>query len=612
VLSDRQFFASREKALSTASTQRRYWWVVANPQQWTFDRLFEMREDSFAYRRIQRNYDLVQPGDVVFGYQAHPDSRIVALARVTRGLHTVDGEKRIAIEAVARVRDGLTFEQMKQDPVLAESEPIRHRSQGTLFALTADQGRHLLEMLAEVDSHLPSLDDDEDRVGPLTRLTFHPSYTYEDFVEGFRPVESDTGGLSLRLVDGVFKRICRAAQAAPDRPFVLLIDEINRGNVPKVFGELITLLEADKRGLTVMLPQSSQSFHVPPNVYIIGTMNTADRSIRLLDAALRRRFAFIECMPDLDTLRGARVGELSLDTFLEGLNRRIRSKHGREKQIGHSFLLHDTGPISSPDEFARRFRLEILPLLQELAFEDFRHLVHFIGTSLVDRETHTEACDPRLFDVEAAHATLEYHRRNEHYRDAHQLAWLLLRGQALDDLFIHGKGRTQAFLIDMNRLFEDFVTRLLEVTLADRGIQVHRQVRDRSVVVDAGSGRGYSTIIPDVLLEAGLRTVPLDVKYKLYDEHPLDPKDVYQTFFYAYSCGRGGEPASARHHRLSHHRRGRCPAPHRSGCVSPSLGDRSRRGQGTGQTERAVCRRDRPPHACRVQVDGGVPFLTRP
>ena len=226
-------------------------------------------------------------------------------------------------------------------------------------------------------------------VGPLTCVTFHPSYTYEDFIEGFRPRAAGAGGLSLALEDGLFKRVCRAAQANPDRPYLLLIDEINRGNVAKIMGELLTLLERDKRGLTLTLPQSKETFSVPPNVFLLGTMNTADRSIKLLDAALRRRFAFIECMPDSELLHGAEVGDLALDDFLDGLNQRIARFEGREKQVGHSYLLVDGQPVDDVEEFAARFREEILPLLQEYCYDDYAMLAKFIGSELVDADAGT-------------------------------------------------------------------------------------------------------------------------------------------------------------------------------------------------------------------------------
>lgn len=223
-------------------------------------------------------------------------------------------------------------------------------------------------------------------VGLVTRVTFHPSYTYEDFVEGYRPAAAGSGGLVLHLQDGVLKRVCTAAAQDPGRTFFLLIDEINRGNIPRIFGELITLLELDKRKDAVTLPQSGQEFRVPMNVRIIGTMNTADRSIKLLDAALRRRFAFIELLPEPDLLAGAVVDGLALDEFLETLNRRVAVHAGREKQIGHSYLMQPDGQgVTDPDEFTRRFRLEILPLLQEYAYEDYTRLEEYVGKGIVDR-----------------------------------------------------------------------------------------------------------------------------------------------------------------------------------------------------------------------------------
>ncbi|MBL8622250.1 MAG: AAA family ATPase [Myxococcales bacterium] len=220
----------------------------------------------------------------------------------------------------------------------------------------------------------------------LTTLTFHPSYSYEDFVEGFRPYDDGTPGLALRLEAGVFKRVCRTALRQPGKTFVVMIDEFNRANVPKVLGELITLLERDKRGMQVCLPQSREQFEIPPNVMLIGTMNTADRSIKVLDAALRRRFAFIECMPDPDVLRGAVVSRVPLDELLDKLNERIRRRDGREKQIGHAFFLDGGRPVGSADELARRFRHEVLPLLQEYCHDDYRALADYLGEELVDVE----------------------------------------------------------------------------------------------------------------------------------------------------------------------------------------------------------------------------------
>jgi 5-methylcytosine-specific restriction protein B len=224
-------------------------------------------------------------------------------------------------------------------------------------------------------------------VSQLSMITFHPSYSYEDFVEGYKPRPTDgRGGLELELRDGIFKRICRAAEKDP-RPYLLLIDEINRGNVPKIFGELITLLEFDKRGISVLLPYSGETFSIPRNVFIIGTMNTADRSIRLLDAALRRRFAFIELLPDPEVLQGTAVDRLALDAFLLELNQRILKYVGREKQIGHSFFLDREGkPVTRSEDFVAHFISEVLPILQEYAFEDYALLGQLLGDGIVDTE----------------------------------------------------------------------------------------------------------------------------------------------------------------------------------------------------------------------------------
>lgn len=407
VLTDATKMERQEKRVSTVQVSRRVWWVVANPKRWSWDQLQKEGHVEYRYGRLKKNYALVQPGDLVIGYQGTPDKKIVAFARISRGLQSRDqAEPTIELEAVATLDHGLTYEELLADPILSKSEPIRSGCQGTLFSLTPSDADHLFARLNERNPEL-SIEDSgaEGDIAPLTRVTFHPSYTYEDFIEGFRPIDQSSGGLALHLEDGIFKRVCQTAQAHPNRPYLMLVDEINRGNVAKILGELLTLLERDKRGLTVSLPQSKETFSIPPNVYVLGTMNTADRSIKLLDAALRRRFAFLELMPDLELLRGASVGDLALDEFLEELNRRIANSEGREKQIGHAYLLQGGSPVSDVEEFGRCFREEILPLLQEYCYDEYGTLAKFIGRGLVDADAGT--LDPeKIADSEVLVAAL--------------------------------------------------------------------------------------------------------------------------------------------------------------------------------------------------------------
>lgn len=221
--------------------------------------------------------------------------------------------------------------------------------------------------------------------------TFHPGYGYEDFLEGYRP-ELSSGQMAFVHRDGIFKQLCEAAQAEPNRNFYLIIDEINRGDIPRIFGELITLLERDKRGKEVLLPLSGRPFTVPHNVYLIGTMNTADRSVALLDTALRRRFGFVELMPDYSLLADTVVEGIPLGPWLAALNRQIVEHVGRDArnlQIGHAYLMQNGKPITSFSHFVRVVREDLLPLLQEYCYEDYQTLEEILGPGLVDADRQT-------------------------------------------------------------------------------------------------------------------------------------------------------------------------------------------------------------------------------
>jgi 5-methylcytosine-specific restriction protein B len=223
-------------------------------------------------------------------------------------------------------------------------------------------------------------------LGTVRMCCFHPAYGYEDFLEGFRP-ELHEGRMTFILRDGIFKQLCRDAEVQPERHFYLIIDEINRGDIPRIFGELLTIVEKDKRGKSVVLPLSRSAFRVPPNVFLIGTMNTADRSIALLDTALRRRFGFAELMPDVTLFGEVQVAGIPLGPWLDALNRRICEHVGRDArnlQLGHSFLLEAGEPVKDASRFFRVVRDEIIPLLEEYCYEDYDALYAVLGGGLVD------------------------------------------------------------------------------------------------------------------------------------------------------------------------------------------------------------------------------------
>ena len=225
----------------------------------------------------------------------------------------------------------------------------------------------------------------------LTMVTFHQSYGYEEFIAGIR-ASTKNGTIMYKVQEGIFMKLCKEAMKHLEKPYVILIDEINRGDISRIFGELITLIEEDKRyvndtkpGLSLTIPNFNDEsldnkdltykFSVPDNVFIIGTMNDSDRSIALLDAALRRRFTFFNVPPNKEILKGwiseeSGIRDMVVKVF-EEINSRITEVKGEDSQIGHAFFKSLNGLTDadeSKNELLRIFKYKILPLLKELFY----------------------------------------------------------------------------------------------------------------------------------------------------------------------------------------------------------------------------------------------------
>ncbi len=211
--------------------------------------------------------------------------------------------------------------------------------------------------------HKPSAD------GHWGLLQFHPSYSYEDFVQGLRP-DLKEAQLRYTLVRGPFLEMCKRAENSPDDWFVLVIDEINRGDPARIFGELLYGLEY--RGREVQLPAGGV-LAVPPNLVVIGTMNSVDRSVALVDYALRRRFAFLRLEPNPAAI-SARHGDMPeaklAASMLTSFNKWLTERLDKDHALGHSFFVAPGVTLSGADAFERIWKLDVRPLLEEYFFGD--------------------------------------------------------------------------------------------------------------------------------------------------------------------------------------------------------------------------------------------------
>ena len=302
------------------------------------------------------------------------------------------------------VRNKLWEQLQKHTDFSSETVFAKDRNEPFVFDKTKDSEWYLTEKgINYIEDQLidnieqPSEDVEDNKF--YNFITFHQSYSYEEFVEGIKP-STKNGQIEYKIENGIFKKMCIRANSDPDNNYVIVIDEINRGNISKIFGELITLIEEDKRiqpnglndyddntliisesskeknSLTVTLPYSQEKFGVPKNLYILGTMNTSDRSIASVDIALRRRFVFKEMMPDSKLVSDFRC---NFQECFKVLNERISILLDRDHQIGHSYFIKDKYENAGIKDLKQIWFDSIIPLLNEYFYGDWEKLQAILG-----------------------------------------------------------------------------------------------------------------------------------------------------------------------------------------------------------------------------------------
>ncbi|MBL7940815.1 MAG: EVE domain-containing protein [Flavobacteriales bacterium] len=418
-----------------------HWWLNANPNIWSITdtalsgrQTYTSHNDKGNKRRVYKHFQEVKPGDLLIGYESSPSKQIKGVFRVIQGLHVPSGgQEQFEFELIEKLTEPIAYEEVIRLPGLKECEPVVN-NQGSLFKLTPEEFEVIRELIDSKQERVPkgvprydyANDPDkpfltaaafDDLLKQLRRkknlvlqgppgvgktfiarklayalmkemddsrvemVQFHQSTSYEDFIQGLRPAKS--GGFELR--NGVFYTFCQRAQANPGKDFFFIIDEINRGNLSKILGELMLLIEADKRDKKYALKltyaeDDADTFWVPPNVHLIGTMNTADRSLAIVDYALRRRFAFVELEPDLgEPFRTFLFDHGLPDDLVQHLVTRLSevNKHIKEDrdlgsgfQIGHSYFCGGMNGQDAQSWYNDVLAYEIRPLLQEIWFDN--------------------------------------------------------------------------------------------------------------------------------------------------------------------------------------------------------------------------------------------------
>ncbi|MCI5837053.1 MAG: EVE domain-containing protein [Veillonellaceae bacterium] len=420
--------------VTEAGERRGFWWLSANPKVWSFSNIDVGEDQEYTFynekgnkRRIFQNFRDAKVGDMVIAYESSPVKQIVAIGKISA---RQDGEK-ICFQKIENLLSPVDLQTLTECPELERMEYFQ-KPRGTLFKLTKEEYDFIIDLIREgnppeqqsTDSY--SKDDflaevymtaaryetlvkvlenkkniilqgapgvgktfaaqrlayammgkkDESRI---ELVQFHQNYSYEDFVMGYRP-EKD--GFELHY--GVFHRFCQKAAGRPGEDFFFIIDEINRGNMSKIFGELLMLIERDYRGTKATLPYSGLPFSVPENLYIIGMMNTADRSLAMIDYALRRRFSFFEMEPGFDS-DGFRKYQSSLnDATLNALidkMKELNQEIARDKSLGKGFCIGHSyfcGREECNKEWLRAVvDYEVLPMLAEYWFDETDKLQHW-------------------------------------------------------------------------------------------------------------------------------------------------------------------------------------------------------------------------------------------